>query len=227
MKGKSNKRIFRFFLLFFAGILLQSCIPLSKPAGVLNYYENPKISSYKVEKIALLPLLPDDTTNYGAYFSTNHLYNFLDENYPSLELADIDWVREFDCSFVDKQIDAINTTKRFDIEDFYISEPGYDLIEDGYDAVLIGTIDSLQNSHGIYLGIYENSFPVRGWITSCKFTYYLVSLIDGRILWKATVSGEEVCKMENYFIKEFPPLDYAITNGIDRMVDVLPEEIFK
>ncbi len=224
MKGKYRKGIRIVYFSLFAGILLTSCRQANESNSIISYYENPIISSYQIEKIALLPILPDDSTNFGAYFSTNHFYNIIDERFPSIELADIDWVREFDCSFVDKQIDAINTTKRFDIETFYSSQPGYYLMEDGYDAVLIGAIDSIQHSIGIFIG---NSFPARGWLTFCNFTYFLVSLKDGRILWKANVNGEESNIMDNYFIKEFPPLDYAISNGIDRMINVLPRGIFK
>ncbi len=208
-------------------ICLTACNNSFISSDVKGIYLSPKISSYKIEAIALLPILPDDSTDYGAYYSTNHFFNILERKYPSLIIADIDWVRNFDCSFIDKQTNFIKIKKRLDLQSFYDTDLGYNIIEENYDAVLLGMIDSTYNSYGIYLGISEDYFPVRGWMTSCKFTYYLVSLIDGRILWRATVSGEDACKMENYFIKEFPPVDYAISNGIDRMVDYLPTEIFK
>ena len=97
------------------------------------------------------------------------------------------------------------------------------MIEDGYDAVLIGTIDSIHISPGVSLGSYSKY----GWRTFCKFTYYLMSLKDGKILWKADVNGEEIWETKNFYINEIPPVDAAISNGIDIMIDVLPKGIFK
>ena len=54
-----------------------------------------------------------------------------------------------------------------------------------------------------------------------------MSLKDGRILWKAGVNGEEIWETKNFYIKEIPPVDAAISNGIDRMIEVLPKEILK
>ena len=226
MKGLSKVKNSSLYLILLSGLILISCKHFPDSTEIIKYYENPEIAAYQVKKIALLPILPDDSTNYGAYFSTNHFYNILDEQYPSLILADIDWVREFDCSFIDYQIGMIRSTSQFDLETFYKSEIGYDLIEDDYDAVIIGTIDSLANSSGIFMRAYNNYAPVLGWQTFCRFTYYIVSLKDGRILWKAIVNGDEIFQMENFYIKEFPPLDYAITDGIDRMIAALPKEVF-
>ena len=223
MKGYNKQKGIYFYLPVLFVLFLTSCMDSGETTSIADCYENPEISSYQVKKIALLPILPDDTTNIGAFYATNHLYNILDEQDTSLILADIDWVREFDCSFVDKQIDNISRTSQFDIDSFYNSKIGYDLIEDGYDAVLMGTIDSIHISPGTFIG----SHTMFGWRTFCKFTYYLMSLKDGKILWKADVNGEEIWETKNFYLKEIPPVDAAISNGIDIMIDVLPKGIFK
>ena len=67
-------------------------------------------------------------------------------------------------------------------------------------------------------GIFK---PVDATLTSCQFTYYLISLKDGRVLWKANILGEE-----GYYLLDreeiFAPLDYAISNGIDKVIDKIP-----
>lgn len=214
------------YLNAFLLIVLTSCIYSDSPPLIKKIYTNKKISSYGVKSIAVLPVSPDDSTDSGTYFSTNHLYNILYDDYSSIELADIDWVRSFDNSMLKKEVEKIKIIKRFDIDSFYTTDLGYNLIEEGYDAAIMGKVDTVDNYYGFYLELNNGSLT-RGWITSCTFTYYLVSLKNGIVLWSAECKSEAFNYMSNFLIKNYPPVDNAISNGIDKMVEVLPEGIFK
>jgi hypothetical protein len=224
MKAKSFLKFVN--VLFLLGIifLLSSCINIERPPRVDNVFVSKHISSYDVESIAILPIIPDDSSDTGGYFATNHLFDILYDNYPSIDITDLQWVRKFDNSIVDKEIQSLKTTHRFDMSEFEKSELGSSIIAEEYDAVLIGAIDSTDSTTGIFLA---PDGSVRVWRTFCAFEYLLVSLKDGRVLWATTCEGEAYNQMDNYFKKVYPLVDMAISNGIDEMVLTFPKEIFK
>ena len=39
---------------------------------IISLYESPNIDSYKIRSVVLLPMIPDDTTDAGTFYSTNH-----------------------------------------------------------------------------------------------------------------------------------------------------------
>jgi len=224
MKAKSFLKFVN--VLFLLGIifLLSSCLYVERPPRVENIFVSKHISSYDVKSIAILPILPDDSTFTGGYFATNHLFDILYNNYPSIDITDLQWVRKFDNSIVDKEIQSLRTTNCFDLDEFEKSELGSSIIAEEYDAVLIGAIDSTDSTTGIFLA---PDGSVRVWRTFCAFEYLLVSLKDGRVLWATTCEGEAYNQMDNYFKKVYPLVDMAISNGIDEMVLTFPKEIFK
>jgi hypothetical protein len=96
--------------LFLIGILflLSSCINFEKPPRVDNIFVSKYISSYEVKSIAILPILPDDSTYTGGYFATNHLFDILYKNYPEIDITDLQWVRKFNNSIIDKKYKVKN-----------------------------------------------------------------------------------------------------------------------
>ena len=220
------KKYFILILTVFTSLFLTSCIYINDSTSVKVVFVSRMLDTYNIKTVAVLPMIPDDTTGSGTFFSTNHLYIILYDDYPSLGLANIDWIREYNDSIISEEIKNIKTLKRFDEDAFYNSDLGYNLLNEGVDAVLIGTIDTVENSDGIYLDLNTKSIQ-RGWVTSCSFTYFLVALNDGRILWAANCKSNAINPMTNYHIEEYPPFDAAISNGIDEMVELLPGEIFK
>jgi hypothetical protein len=213
-------------LLFLSGIifLLSSCIYFERPPRIDNVFVSKHISSYDVESIAILPIIPDDSSNTGAYFATNHLFDILYNNYPSIDITDLQWIRKYDNSIIDKEIQDLKILHRFNMDEFEKSELGSNIISEEYDAVLIGGIDSTDSTMGFFLSMDGS---IRAWRTSCAFEYFLISLKDGRVLWTTTCEGEAFNQMDNLFKKSYPPVDVAISNGIDKMEETFPKEIFK
>ena len=182
---------------------------------ILHLYKSPKIDSYHFQKVALLPMVQDDTTHNGTFYSTNHFLNVLERKFPNKTffipspgesgIAD---------SLIPSLIESIEKLKKLDLKDIYNSELAYSIEEENPDAILIGTFSKFTLGKGY-------SMRFRATITSCEITYYLISLKDGRVLWKAHALGEE-----GYYLLQndeiYPPLDYSISNGIDKMVEVIP-----
>ena len=189
---------------------------------VLSMYQSPKIDQYKINSIALLPMAPDDTTDRGTFFATNHFLNSLKQKFPNtkFEVPLVDSIIAFDSLAVVKIIDSIEKLRRLDLKYFFDTDIGNAVEENTADAMLIGTINKIVNKRGFSSGrgIFK---PVDATLTSCQFTYYLISLKDGRVLWKAKILGEE-----GYYLLDkeeiFAPLDYAISNGIDKVIDRIP-----
>ncbi len=189
---------------------------------VLSMYQSPKIDQYKINSIALLPMAPDDTTDRGTFFATNHFLNSLKQKFPNtkFEVPLVDSIIAFDSLAIVKIIDSIEKLRRLDLKYFFNTDIGNVVEENTADAMLIGTINKIVNKRGFSSGrgIFK---PVDATLTSCQFTYYLISLKDGRVLWKAKILGEE-----GYYLLDkeeiFAPLDYAISNGIDKVIDRIP-----
>ncbi|NJD21620.1 MAG: hypothetical protein FIA82_02970 [Melioribacter sp.] len=189
---------------------------------ILSIYRSPKIDQYKINSVALLPMAPDDTTDRGTFFATNHFLNSLKQKFPyvKFEVPLVDSIMTIDSSAVGKIINSIEKLRKLDLKYFFETDLGYAVEENEADAMLIGTINKIINKKGFSSGrgIFK---PVDATLTSCQFTYYLISLKDGRVLWKANILGEE-----GYYLlgqeEKFAPLDYAISNGIDKVIDKIP-----
>src|SRR3989339_465369 len=189
---------------------------------VLSMYQSPKIDQYKINSIALLPMAPDDTTDRGTFFATNHFLNSLKQKFPNtkFEVPLVDSIMTFDSLATVEIISSIEKLRRLDLKYFFDTDLGYAVEEYAADAMLIGMINKIIKKKGFSSGrgIFK---PVDATLTSCQFTYYLISLKDGRVLWKAKILGEE-----GYYLLDkeeiFAPLDYAISNGIDKVIDRIP-----
>lgn len=189
---------------------------------VLSVYESPKLNLYKIRSVTLLPIVPDDTTDNGTFFATNHFLNSLKQKFPNTKFVvpPIDSILTSDSLAISIIIDSIEKLKRLDLKYFFDSDIGYSVDEDSTDAMIIGRINKVIKKKGytpsrIHYGIQPAT------LISCQFTYYLISLEDGRVLWKAHVLGEEGYSLNSSDII-YPPLDYAVSNGIDKIIDIIP-----
>lgn len=187
---------------------------------IISIYKSPQIESYKIKSVSLLPIIPDDTTDAGTFYSTNHFINLLENEYPAIKfvVSDIDTAISIDSSAISKVIYSIEKKRRLDLKRFSNSELGYDVLKDAPDAMIIGEIDSCKKKNG---NIITGTYFGKRRIISCNFVYYLISLKDGRVLWKARVMGESGYTY-NGVAEVYPPLDNAITNGINIMIKEIP-----
>lgn len=189
---------------------------------VLSVYESPKLNLYKIRSVTLLPIVPDDTTDNGTFFATNHFLNSLKQKFPNTKFAVplVDSIMAFDSLAISKIIDSIEKLRRLDLKYFFDTDISYTVDEESTDAMIIGMINKVIKKKGytpsrIHYGIQPAT------LISCQFTYYLISLKDGRVLWKAHVLGEEGYSLNSSDII-YPPLDYAVSNGIDKIIDIIP-----
>ena len=189
---------------------------------VLSVYESPKLNLYKIRSVALLPMVPDDTTDNGTFYSTNHFLNSLKQKFPNTKfvIPSVDSLISSDSLAIFKIIDSIEKLRRLDLKYFFDTDIGYTIDGDSTDAMIIGMINKVINKKGYtpsrtHYGIQPAT------LISCQFTYYLISLKDGRVLWKAQVFGVEGYSLNSSDII-YPPLDYAISNGIDKVIDIVP-----
>ncbi len=190
--------------------------------AVLSTYKSPKIDEYKIHSVALLPMAPDDTTDNGTFFATNHFLNSLKQKFPNTKFTVplVDSIMASDSLTIVKVIDSIEKLRRLDLKYFFDTDIGYAVDEESTDAMIIGRIEKVTKKKGFTASrIY--SWYQTATLISCQFTYYLISLKDGRVLWKAQVSGEEGYSLTGKNIL-YPPLDYAVSNGIDKMIDKIP-----
>lgn len=217
----SSMRIF----IFCSFLFITSCKELIENSvwpwnKIISLYESPKIDLYKIRSVALLPMIPDDTTDAGTFYSTNHFINSLEREYPDVKfvVSKIDTAISFDSLAVSKIIDSIEKRRKLDLKSFYDSELGYDVMKDSADAIIIGEVDSCSKKNGSFISHFLSR---KTRIISCSFVYYLISLKDGRVLWKAQVLGEDGFLYESAE-ELYPPLHYAISNGIDLIVNKIP-----
>lgn len=187
---------------------------------IIALYTSPQINSYKIRSVALLPMMPDDTTDVGTFYSTNHFINSLEEEYPNIKIyiPDIDSAIAIDSLAITNVIYSIEEKKKLDLKIFSNSSLAYDVMKDSTDAMIIGMIDSCITKQG---SMILDSYINKTRIISCCFTYYLISLEDGRVLWRAKVQGE--AGYIYYGSQElYPPLDYALSEGINLLIKKIP-----
>jgi hypothetical protein len=223
----SRKKYFSLIaaLFYTAAILfLHSCIDLynTKKDPILHLYTSPKFSNYKLDKIGLLPMVRDDTTSVGTFYSTNYFFKLLKLSFPKkkFEMIEISHLTDYDSLLIPNLIDSIESSKHMDLGKFYSYDLDTLLNNKNVDAVLIGSINDKDNLFGSSYDVRYRSF-LFAYSTECEFSYYLISMRDGRVLWKADVIGTE-----SYYYERvqaiFPPLDAAISKGIDAIIPKLP-----
>ena len=218
----------RFMLLLTLVITPYGCDDFIRPTThIIDYYVSPQVSTYQIKTVALFPMAKDDTTDTGTFYSTNHFINRLEQSFPNVKffIPSIDSLTRKDSLLVPHLINSIVSNNKLNVESFDSSEVGKILTDDNPDAIIVGLINNSSNRRGV--GLVRDEFfhfEFRA-ITSCDFTYYLISLKDGSTIWKFRVVGEEVYG-SNHINDDFPPLDTAISNGIDFFLDTrLPEQI--
>lgn len=217
------------FLLITAilGCLLSGCLPLEPK--IYQWYISPRINSYVIDSIDLLPLERDDTTNTGTFYSTNYFYQSLKNNYPAykFEVLDISKALQNDSLIVDKLIYPAENDTMIDLQKLYSSEIGDSLNKIKPDAIILGRINypnvNLQPGQEpgrILKSVFQRQI-------GCNFTYYMASLKDGKILWMSNVLGvadynEGIDYDLEMQLDFYPPLDQAISNGIDKIINLMP-----
>ena len=209
------------------GILLFSvvqCDEVEEGCEIAEFYMTPKYSSYKIETVALLPMAYDDTTEVGTFYSTNHFYNRLSEEYDSFKLIDIDKFVSSDSITIDNLLISIRDSLRINIDTFYTTDLGKFLKNNNCDAILLGNVYEyyhIQNEPNLFKWLYiDKGIKV-------NFNYFMVSLFDGSILWAANINGVSKYTYELVYPPRQipnPPLDTAISNGIDALLIKLKDE---
>jgi hypothetical protein len=163
-----------------------------------------------------MPMVWDDTTDEGTFYSTNHFINKIYTLREGIELADIDSLRKFNCDTIITMFNKIGDKQEINLDSIYSTKVKRNIYEDNCDAILVGTIDTAWYHERT--GISNLS----EWAsTDCKFNYYMFSLRDGKLLWRIRVRGSN----DNYTSLDdiyFPPLDVAISSGIDYFFDEFP-----
>jgi hypothetical protein len=196
-------------------LVLSGCLDVAPDSEIVNLYKSPKYDRYVVHSVALLPMAQDDTTDSGTLYATNHFLNSLKENYPEMKFVIPAFEERDDYdSLIVNTIESIEEVKRLNTKNFFNSYLGAAIDEENPDAVIIGKIDRTIPKSGFIRRYYAK-------VVSCEFRYYLISMVDGRVLWKADVLGEE-----GYYVSQildlYPPLDLALSNGIDKIISELP-----
>jgi hypothetical protein len=233
-KRKNFDWIYHFSILCLI-VICTSCYEPTPPENkIISLYKSTKIANYQLQKVAVLQMIYDDTTDIGTFYSTNHLINKLSQQFSEIkfEIPDIKNIVDADSLIVPKIIDSIEKDRSLNLSSFYDTDLGGFLSTEHYDAMFIGTVDSCydytnyQKLDWAFNSVYLEHIYIR----SCYFRYYLISLIDGKVLWKASILGSAA----NYFDSDIfysrsskdknyaPPLDCAISNGIDIMTTTIP-----
>ena len=217
-------------------------LPIISGCSLLNEFKFPAqtfkskfISSYKIKKIALLPIIPDTKDSSGTYNATDYFNDLLVDSYPDIEFSDVDDLRKYDISFLPDLVEDVGEHRIMSHKKFIDTDIGNALQEWNCDAILLGKIDSSKRESG-WLTSYGYSGIFKGRKTNCYFSYYLISMKDGRVLWKCSVRGSELYSGKTTSTRinpstgsgfVFPPLDAAMVGGIELMTEILPDEIFK
>jgi hypothetical protein len=198
-----------------------SCRRAIDSNGVVEFYLNPEFGKYRVETVALLPMAFDDTTSTGTFYSTNYFFNQLLE-IPSINIVDIDKIVSTDSAAISDQIKSIIINKKFDLNQFQKSDLGKWLDGNNCNTIILGNVTDFKMFYYTWYSNY-NQFMITT-ATVCNFNYFMVSLEDGSILWSANVDGEATYMDRLPISPDYPPLDEAISKGIDLLLEKLEKE---
>jgi hypothetical protein len=208
---------------------IDGCVELSSfvSSKVLNIYRDPDAEDYQIKRIALIPMANDDTTDTGTFYSTSHFLNLLnDSSFADLkcEIPDVDSLIRSDTALVKNLIESIGKKHKFDFNDSAVVKLRSFLEGGDYDAVIIGKINRWDRGRKYYTDLDKllrfKFYPAL--TTSCDFTYFMVSLRDGSIVWVAWTLGAAGNYDFDEYMRDYPPLDEAISNGIDMMINTIP-----
>lgn len=207
-------------------ISLNQCEDIKEGCEVKEFYISPNFSEYKIETVALLPMAYDDTTDDGTFYSTNHFYNKLLEM-NRYNFVDIDKFTASDSSDIAALLKSIKDSLKINLDSLYSTSLGKFLKSQNCDAIIIGNVFDYNKyyftntRYGLFYRFY--------FLTESNFNYFMVSLKDGKILWAANVDGKAYYEFyDNWFSVKiiYPPLDVAISNGIDALLVKLKKETF-
>lgn len=213
--------IFRIIILPLLVISLTSCKRAIDGNRVIDFFRNPDYGKYKIENIALLPMANDDTTSTGTFYSTNYFFNRLLE-IPSINMVDLDKIISSDSAAIYEQLKSININKKFNLNLFLKSDLGIWLTENNCDAAILGNVTNFKMYYYTWYNI-DNQFMITT-ATVCNFNYYMISMRDGSLLWAANIDGEAIYMDKLPVIPDYPPLDEAISSGIDSLLEKLDRE---
>ncbi|MFA7228709.1 MAG: hypothetical protein WC061_06720 [Melioribacteraceae bacterium] len=217
-----------FSILFSMALVLIGCGPspddyIAPVSRIVKVYKSPGFDSYRLNKIALAPMMNDDTTDFGTLYSTNHFLNSLEQNFEKTKFFIPELTESSDPdSLIPWIAESIEEVRHLDLKYFSDTDLGYTVLKDSADAVFIGLVHSVSAKKGNSFSRVSRRF-FKSTLISCDFTYYLVSLKDGRVLLKFDMRGEEGFYL-NLGVEIYPELDTAISNGIDKIIEVLPFE---
>ena len=212
-----------------------SCTTLKELSADDDVFISKNISSYAIKKIALIPVIPDTKESNGLYNATNYFLDMLVSEFPKLEFADVMDLRKFDFGFAKMILEDIHDKKLMNKQEFYETDLGSLLKKWKCDALIIGSVDSTRRENDKYRKTMfgRNIYLIR---VTCYFTYYLISLKDGKVIWKASENGsvyyepfgdsEIIFELPVDTIALFSPIDEAMYKGLDKLYYKLPEEIF-
>jgi hypothetical protein len=213
-----KKNIIRFSLIIvmiLITLLLSSCI--GEFSIVREHYRYPDIRQYRINNVGIMPMVMDDTTDNGTFYSTNYLLKSLKQNHTNYKfsIVDVDNAVKHDPDYVKNVVQLIRRDQR--LSNSTMRATGLDSVlnRDSIDAILIGNINKV--NYGKYF-ITRDHHLVQCKMVKCDFTYYLVSIYDGQILWRYRTIGTAL----NNNKPDYPPLDVAISNGIDEFINSIP-----
>lgn len=219
-----KRNIIHFYFLVSTAFLFNSCQDFQEDVSI-SFYKNPNLGNYKLSTVALLPMINDDTTGTGTFYSTNYFYNRLLKN-KAFTLIDIDKFISSDSTAISRQLNSLKSKKFLDLDDLFGSDLGSFLLTNNVDAIIIGDLKHYNRYY--YTWLNQDYRLMITLVTKSDFEYYLASLHDGKVLWKADIESQASI-MEILFITphEFPPVDLAISNGIDVLLEELNKLFFK
>lgn len=143
----------------------------------------------------------------------------------SYNLEDIDKITSSDSSTISDQLNSIRENFWIDLDSFYVTPLGSFVKAQNCDAIIIGNVFDYSNYYysDTKLGMFS-SFNIT---TAANFNYFMVSLFDGSVLWAANLDCKATYKLRvsSYFaVLGYPPLDLAISNGIEILLDKLKRD---
>lgn len=210
-------------------IFFTSCYfsPNQLSNSINQFYQSPKAQYYSIKSIALLPMANDDTTDIGTYYSTNYFYNKLTQ-LPNISIIDIDKIIPSDSFVVSNLLEILISKAYIDVQALYETDLGKYLKQNNCDALIIGQVNNYNKYYNTWFNKFSQVYISN--ITLCNFFYCMISLFDGSIIWVADIeSFEEYIDPLSKSPDDYscPPIDEAISKGIDLLYNKLTTEFFK
>ncbi|HOI30190.1 MAG TPA: hypothetical protein PLZ15_10580 [Melioribacteraceae bacterium] len=212
------------FTLLICASLFISCQDILE-SSFISFDINEDFDKYKISTAALLPMRNDDTTSTGTFYSTNYFYNRLLKN-EKFMMIDIDKFIASDSVSITQQVKSLKRNGVLNLKILFGTNLGSFLLTESVDAIIVGDIKKNEHYYYTWYG-YSNHLMITV-VTKCDFIYYMASLQDGKILWKADLCGYD--SYADILFKgpyHYPPVDQAISNGIDVLLEELNKLFLK